>query len=142
MFTLILGMAVAGGLVASPQAQPPVFRAEVYVVPLQIMVFEGRNWACGSKPDIRLSITDFTLTLDKKIYAPADVTQDPDRPGRYLLNVAMPEKYRDGRVHRIEVRIQRRGRATWPLRIPTPSVGPTQPSQGIAVCCGTACLSK
>lgn len=95
----MLGTALTGSPLASAQAQKPVFKADVYVVPMLIWLRQG------GKPDRGRTIEDFTVLLDGKPRALVDVKEDTDRPGYYFLNFAPPDEDRDGKNHRIEIKV-------------------------------------
>jgi hypothetical protein len=62
----------------------------VYVVPIQVSVFRTPIFG-GRTPRTDLVVADFRILLDKREYAPVDVTPEPDRPGSYLLNFTPPD---------------------------------------------------
>jgi hypothetical protein len=121
MLSLIVGVALATGLSQDGPAQAPVFKSGAYVIAIEIPVFHARRWNCGSKPDTGLTIDDFTVSLDRKLYTPIEVIQDAKRPGRYLLSFTVSEAVRDGKEHRIDVSIRKRGGLHWTTTIPKPS---------------------
>src|SRR5262245_10208426 len=87
---------------ATAQTQPPVFRGEVYVVPVEFSM--STKWFLGIKrPYKDLTVDDVTVVLDKKTYTPVKLTQDPKKPGHYLLSFTPADEYRDGEGHLIEI---------------------------------------
>jgi len=81
-------------------AQTPIFRTDTYAVPVEISVVRDKN------PEPNLTAADFTILLDKKPYTPHEARTDPARPGHYLLNFTPPDTLRDGKSHRIEIRVK------------------------------------
>jgi hypothetical protein len=117
-FVIGLVMFLAG---QQASTTPPVFKSGAYRIAIEIPVFEGRKWCRGSKPITNLTAADFTVSLDKKRQLTFELTQDPKRPGRYLLSFAAPEAARDGKEHRLDVTITKRGGLNWVTTIPKPS---------------------
>jgi hypothetical protein len=125
MFNLIFGMAVTAGVLAGDQAQTPVFRADIYVVPVEFSV--GRRlFGFVRMPYNDLRLEDVTVVLDKNAYLPVTLTQVPEKPGHYVLTFIPPDEYRDGERHLVEVRLRiGRGSGTMPMTLlfPKPSAG-------------------
>jgi hypothetical protein len=64
------------------------------------------------------------VSLDKKPQVNPDLVHDEKRPGHYLLSFVVPESARDGKDHRIDLAIKKRGAAMhWMTTIPTPEDG-------------------
>jgi hypothetical protein len=103
MFGLILALSLA----TSYQEAAATFRAEVYVVPIEISMFT--TWLGIRRPYRDLSLDDVTIVLDEQTYPPAGVAQDPKKPGHYLIRFTPPEKYRDGHSHMVTVNVTRDG---------------------------------
>lgn len=83
------------------QQSPPVFKAEAYAITNGVvMVNRDHTLTTG------LTAADFSITLDKKIAVPLGVSEDPAKPGYYLLSFNPPEGLRDGKTHRIDVKIK------------------------------------
>lgn len=125
MSGLTLGLAVAGTLLAGAQAQPPAFRAETYVVVLKVSAFK-RSWFGGSKPEAGLTVADFTIVLDEKVYVPVKLEPEPDRPGHYLLSFSPPDDARDGKPRQIQVRFRKRSLPKQTISFPQPAQGAAQ----------------
>lgn len=60
----------------------------------------------GGKPDTGLTIADFPIMLDGKARPLVEVLEEKDKPGHYLLNFAPPDEVRDGKDHRLEVKVK------------------------------------
>ena len=101
----LLGIVIALLVFADPQAQPPVFKAETYVVVYEVSAFR-RNWYGGSKPNLDLKTADFSIVVEKKVYVPSKLEPDVKRPGYYFLSFTPPEDLRDGKPHAVETRIK------------------------------------
>ena len=105
MRTLILG-AILVGLLQTPQTPSgmgigaPMFRSGVQVVPVSLRLIYNR------KPWIGLTREDFMLVLDKTSHAPAEVTHDADTPHLYTLFFQPPDTARDGKRHKLEVKVK------------------------------------
>lgn len=89
-------------MLLTPQAEAPAFRAEAYTIPFYVTVAHGR------KPIADLTVANFTIVVDKKIYVPVDFAEDPDKPGHYIVSFKPSDDLRDGMVHNIEVRVKKR----------------------------------
>lgn len=123
---VLASLVLAAKLGATPilgQGQIPTtaFRADVYVVAIEIQVFKGKIWCDGSQPDGGLTAKDFVLTLDKKA-VPAKV-EASGKPGGYFLSFSPPDKVRDGKRHDIRLAIQKRGSVSWKIAMPRASIG-------------------
>jgi hypothetical protein len=125
MVKLIAGVAVAVGILAGDQAQTPVFRAEIYVVPVEFSVFR-RLFGFVRMPYNDLRLEDVAVLLDKNLYPPIALIRVPAKAGHYLLTFTPPDDYRDGASHLVEVRVRLgRGSVTMPMTLlfPRPSAG-------------------
>jgi hypothetical protein len=90
--------------VPSPEGvRPAVFRAGVYVVPIGLVLNSDK------KPWVGLGVDDFLVVLDHKDHPPMEVTHDEAQPNRYTLYFKPPDDSRDGRSHRIEIKVKKRG---------------------------------
>lgn len=107
MLALVLGVAITGSICQEPQGQPPVFRAEAYVVPLTVTV-SRRTWYGGSKPVTNLDAADLEIILENNVYVPIRLDPDPKTPGRYLLSFTPPEHLRDGQPRLVQLRVKKR----------------------------------
>jgi hypothetical protein len=103
---LVIARLSAPLVFADPQAQPPVFKAETYVVVYEVSAFK-RTWYGSPKPNLDLKAADITIVLEKKFYVPSKLEPDVKRPGYYFLSFTPPEELRDGKAHAIETRIQK-----------------------------------
>jgi hypothetical protein len=91
---------------------PPVFRAEAYVITNQIVLLER-----GNKPITGLTVADTAIVVDGKIAPPFEITEHPDKPAHYLFSFNPPEHLRDGKAHRIDVKVKTAGKwRTLPLK--------------------------
>ena len=99
MLGLILGVVAA----TATQA-PPVFRAEVYVVPMRISIWADRQ---RKKPVTDVAAAEFTILLDKKAYVPVSVQPDARGPGYYLVSFSPPDHLRDGKTHKVEIKVRK-----------------------------------
>jgi len=93
----------------SAQAQTPIFRAGVDIVPIVVAV--GRK----DTPYLELTSDDFTIMLDKKPYAPVEVAVDRGKPGCYFVNFKPPAASLDGKRHRIELKVRNRRTPKWTM---------------------------
>jgi hypothetical protein len=86
------------GIVTSlfAQGEPPVFRADAYVIAIDYAPL-------GGAPMVGLTSADFTVTIDKRIMVPVKVIDDATRPGVYRITFSPPESLRDGKKHRVDV---------------------------------------
>lgn len=101
MLRLLLDAVLAAAVLHRPQtAPPPIFRAQVDVVPITVAV------ARGNAPDVELTAADFTIILDKKTYVPVDVTQLADKPGCYFINFTPPPDSLNGKPHRLGLKVK------------------------------------
>jgi hypothetical protein len=87
---------------AGQQSQPSIFRAEASAVPFYLSISHGK------KPITDLTIAHFTIVLDKQTYMPLNVEQDPEKPGHYVVSFKPPDGVRDGKIHKVEVRVKKR----------------------------------
>jgi hypothetical protein len=140
MLGLVIGIAVVLGVSQQDHAAP-VFRSDVSVVAIELLVFEGRVWCRGTKPHVGLTIKDFSLRIDNKNYRLAEAKEDADEPGRYRLTFSPPEDLRDERPHRVAVGIQRRGVAVRMVTIPK-EVSANGPIGPTVVCCPKECKGQ
>ena len=113
MLSLLVGLAFASGALGGSAQEPPRFRAAAHAVVIDIPVFEGRKWCRGSKAVTNLTVADFTIALDKKPYDIVTVTQLLEKPGHYLVSFTVPDALREGKKHRIEIKIRKRGGLLW-----------------------------
>src|SRR5215471_8975439 len=81
---------------ALAQDEPPVFRADAYVVAIDYQPLNGA-------PMVGLTSNDFMVTIDKRIPVPVKVVDDASRPGFYRITFSPPESLRDGKKHRVDV---------------------------------------
>ena len=124
MLDLIVGIAVALGAFAG-QTDTPVFRGEVYVVPVEFSLSRRSAFGLIRRPYKDLTLEDVTVVLDKKAYPPVNLTQDDQKPGHYLLSFTPPDEYRDGQSHLIEVTLKAKGWRS-PMTMPRTVVFPNQ----------------
>src|SRR5262245_48215475 len=80
-----------------PQAQPPVYRAGVYLVPYRI----------GFHPARDLSRDDVTFVVGDEAFAPAAFEIDPKQRGFYFVYFAPPPAMRDGKAREVFVKLRR-----------------------------------
>ena len=116
LLALVIVPLSASLVFADPQARPPVFKAETYVVVYEVSAFK-RTWYGSSKPNLDLKAADITIVLEKKLYVPSKLEPDVTRPGYYFLSFTPPEELRDGKPHQVETRIQKgsiKSTATFP----------------------------
>jgi hypothetical protein len=97
---LILGIVIASGVFQIHQS-PPVFKAEAYVITNRFLML-GRD----DRPLVGLTAANFSIIVEKQISVPLAVAEDPNKPGHYLLSFNPPEALRDGKTHRIDVKIK------------------------------------
>jgi hypothetical protein len=102
LLLLAICFALTNAALAGRQSQPSTFRAEAYAVPFYISISHGK------KPIVDLTIAHFTIVLDKQTYVPANVEQDPEKPGHYVVSFKPPDGVRDGQIHNVEVRVKKR----------------------------------
>lgn len=100
MRTLVLVAAIVMSVRPCGQS-PPVFKAEAYVVTNRVAML-GRD----GKPVAGLTVDDFSITLDKKIPVAMGVAENPEKRGYYLLSFNPPDPLRDGKTHRIDVKVK------------------------------------
>ena len=105
MLSLILTAILASVALQDAAPQPPVFRAETYVVTFDISL--GITRPFGIKRPYRvLAPEDVTIVLDKKTYPLVKLSQDLKKPGHYLLSFTPDDEYRDGASHLIELTVK------------------------------------
>jgi hypothetical protein len=109
MMLLPLGVAL---VLCGPQAEAPAFRAEAYVIPFYVTLSHGK------KPITDLTVANFKIVVDKKIYVPVDFEHDPDKPGHYVVSFKPSDDLRDGMVHNVEVKVKK-GRLNFSTTFPT-----------------------
>lgn len=120
---LTAGVVLLVGSLASGQ-EKPVFRTEVYSVPLDFSV-ETRLPFGIRKPIKDLTMQEVTIVLDKTTYPPVQLSQDPKRPGHYVVSFTPPDGYRDGERHSVDVTVMRkrwRSPITMPMTIAFPKL--------------------
>lgn len=106
---LLCSIALATAITA--QQAPPVFRAEAYVVKNQLRL-NGRD----DKPISGLTADDFSITIEH-LSVPIHIEEEPQHPGNYLLSVNPPAELRDGKPHKIEVKVRVAGKwRTLPMK--------------------------
>jgi hypothetical protein len=135
---LALAIVLAGGLLQDGATQPAEFRAETYAVPIEISVYKGRVWCRGSDPETGLTVKDFAVSIDKRGYPLTEAKEDPEKPGRYLLYFNPPESLRDGKPHRIDIYVQKRGSASVTPFVMQPPGTEAKDKPG-PVCCQSIC---
>ena len=98
----MLTSVLIGALLAAQGAieKAPVFRAEAYVV-TQFVVFHNP----GGGVTRGLTSANFQATVNKKPVA-IEVSEDPKAPGTYVLSIHPPLELRDGKSHRIDIKIR------------------------------------
>lgn len=105
MVSILLFAALLGGSQPNQDVPtPPVFRAEAYVVTLQAV-----SWYHGGKRVQGITTADVQASINKKPVA-IEVSDDPAKPGLYLLSVNPPEELRDDKSHRIDVKVRYGGK--------------------------------
>src|SRR6185503_10420350 len=106
MRSLVLAMLVIGGVPAAGQEPqgPPIFRAEAYTVANFIVLIHA------DKPVVGLTAEDVSLKIDKKTPVAARVSEHTDRPGAYVFSFNPPDHLRDGKSHRIEIKVNINGK--------------------------------
>jgi hypothetical protein len=112
MTLLSLGTIVVAMVVFAPQAEAPNFRAEAYVIPFYVTLSQRQ------KPVTDLTVANFKIVVDKKMYVPLDVEQDPDKPGHYTVSFKPSDDLRDGLVHNVELKMKK-GRIKTSTNFPT-----------------------
>jgi hypothetical protein len=95
-----------------PQAETPAFRAEAYIIPFYVTLSHGK------KPITDLTVANFKIVVDKKIYVPVDFEQDSDKPGHYVVSFKPSDDLRDGMVDNVEVKMAK-GRLHSSAKFPT-----------------------
>jgi hypothetical protein len=96
--------------VAATQTPQPVFRAEAHVVT------QGLTMVDKNGPIPGLTAAEFSLVIEKKYPVPVGVSESPDKPGSYILSFNPPVNLRDGKSHRVDVKIKLGGKwRTLPL---------------------------
>jgi hypothetical protein len=125
MLGLILGIATA----LPGNQSPPVFRAEAYVITNQIVLLER-----GDQPVRGLTAANASIVVDKKIAVPFEVREHSEKPAHYLFSFNPPERLRDGKSHRIDVKIRSRDGKwrTLPLKWQATFVKPTSEAAAIS----------
>jgi hypothetical protein len=103
MRSLVLAMFVIGGLPPAGQA-PPVFRAEAYTVANFIVLVHA------DKPIVGLTADDVSLKIDKRTLVAASLSESTERPGAYVVSFNPPDHLRDGKSHRIEIKVRMNGK--------------------------------
>ena len=101
----MLGVLLIGALLAGDQGdiqQPPVpvFHAEAYVV-TEFINFVNRDGTMTRG----LTSDDVQATVNKKPVA-LSVSEDPKKPGFYVLSINPPSELRDGKSHRIDIKVR------------------------------------
>jgi hypothetical protein len=130
MLALLLALAAAGVLRQNDSGALPSFRSEAYVVAIQIPVFEGRKWCRGTKPITTLTTNNVAVGLDSQPFTNTTLVHDDKKPGHYTLSLVVPETARDGKTHRIDIKLRNgvRGSITYRTLIPKSSeVEPPRP---------------
>jgi hypothetical protein len=108
MLALVVGLAQApqpppGGM----QVAAPVFRAGVQVVPIYVaLMFNRQPWT-------GLTLDDFMVVLDQKAHPPLEVTSDLEKPNHYAIYFKPPDESRDGKKHRLQLRVKRPKSGKW-----------------------------
>ncbi len=109
---------------ADSQTTPPVFREDVYAVPVHIALFDRKNGK--DVPWVGLTRDHFLLILEKKSFAAVAVSESPDKPGHYAIYFQPTVEHRDGKIHDIRLKVLFNGKwktlpTKWPTMLPTKS---------------------
>jgi hypothetical protein len=123
MLGLALGVVVAVTVIQEVQIPPPVFRTQVDVVAFEITV--GRILPSGIRRPYRdLTVDDVSVVLEKKTYVAVKLTQDPKKPGHYVVSFIPADEYRDGQNHAMEIIVKMGSRrpVTMPMTITIPKL--------------------
>jgi hypothetical protein len=118
VMTLLPLGAVVTMVLFLPQAEAPSFRAEAYVIPFYFTVSQRHTLSQRQKPVTDLTVANFKIVVDKKVYVPVDVEQDPNNPGRYTVSFKPSDDLRDGLVHDVELKMKK-GRMKTSTHFPT-----------------------
>lgn len=97
----LLSASLVLGLTPSPQAQPPIYRAGVYLVPYKVGIYPARD----------LTRNDVKFVVGDQEFAPAEFEPDPRERGVYFVYFAPPPALRDGKPREVFVRL--RNRRSW-----------------------------
>jgi hypothetical protein len=114
LMTLLPLGAVVAMVLFLPQTEAPSFRAEAYVIPFYFTISQRQ------KPVTDLTVANFKIIIDKKIYVPVGVEQDPNKPGHYTVSFKPPDDLRDGMVHNVELKMKKgrmKDSRNWPTTI-------------------------
>ena len=90
--------------ISAPQVQVgvPMFRAGVYVVPVQITFFRKRP----DGPDLTLRPQDFGVFLDEDLADGTQIVQNESNRNEFSFYVPVPDRLRDGKRHVIAIRVR------------------------------------
>ena len=101
-------MAVALSAPSSGRAQDmgtPVFRSDTDAVSFEFNAVRKNGPRGTSEPWTTLTIDDLKVVIDGKTYAPTTMTQD--KPGHYVLHLIIPDRYRDGKTHKVRFKVKK-----------------------------------
>jgi len=97
---LFIGALLAAHQVDAQHQTAPIFHAEAYVV-TELINFVNRDGTVTRG----LTSADVRATIDKRPVA-LDVSEDPKKPGFYVLSINPPNELRDGKSHRIDLKVR------------------------------------
>jgi hypothetical protein len=135
MLSVLLVSALLVGHQGDAQApQRPVFSAEAYVVvcPNTFWFVDKFRTSHGLALSHGLTADNFQAFVNNEPLA-VDVSEDPKKPGSYILSVNPPADLRDGKSHQINVKVRkwpkpdddqwRDLKLNWKAKFPKPHVG-------------------
>ena len=101
---LSVGLTRAGTATAQ-ETDTPVFRSDTNAVSFEFGA--GRRTARDGKsePLTTLTIGDMKVVIDRQEYPPTTMAQD--KPGHYVLSLILPDKYRDGKTHKVRFKVKK-----------------------------------
>jgi hypothetical protein len=134
MLSVLLVSALLVGHQEDAQApHRPMFSAEAYVVvcPNTFVFFDKFRTSNGLAPSHGLTADNFQAFVNNEPLA-VDVSEDPKKPGWYILSVNPPADLRDGKSHQINLKVRRVKpdddqwrdlKINWKAKFPKPHVG-------------------
>ena len=105
-------------------AAAPEFRIDTNMLSFEFDATASKGLRGKAAPLTTLTVDDMKVVIDRKEFTPTAVAQDV--PGHYVLTLAIPDAYRDGKTHKVRFKVKK---VTFPFThtftLPkTPDAGP------------------
>lgn len=101
---LSVGLIRAGAATAQ-ETDTPVFRSDTNAVSFEFGAHRRTARDGTSEPWTTLTMSDMKVVIDRQAYPPTTMTQD--KPGHYVLSLIIPDRYRDGKTHKVRFKVKK-----------------------------------